>query len=104
MNKIMKIKNKEGNMEENPTKIAEVFVDYFENILNNFESSNRSAQEKMLKAIPRIITEEDNLPLNKPFTLEEIKSTLFNINPDKCPRPKRFQAFLFSKMLGNFRG
>ena len=49
----------------------------------------------MLKEIPRLITVEDNLSLNKPFTLEEIKTSLFNLNPNKSLGPDGFQAFFF---------
>jgi len=53
----------------------------------------------MLKEIPKFITKNDYKSFNKPFTLKEIKTTLFNINPDKSPRPNGFQAFFFQKYL-----
>ena len=44
-----------------------------------------------------MIIATDNLALNKPFSIEEIKMTLFNLNPDKSPGPDGFQAFFFQK-------
>ena len=51
----------------------------------------------MLKAIPKVITTDDNKSLNKLFTLQEIKMNLFNINPNKSLGPNGFQAFFFQK-------
>ena len=64
-------------------------------IINNFDFSNRLSQETMLQGIPKLITAEDNHFLNKPFTLEEIKMALFNLNPDKPQGLDGFQAFFF---------
>ena len=94
-NNISKIKNLQGEQMENPKKIAEIFVDYFKDTLNNFDSSNRVDQEEMLKSITKLITEEDNRILNKPFSLQEVKVALFNINPDNSLGPDGFQAFFF---------
>ena len=51
----------------------------------------------MLKTIPKVISSNNNKALNKPFILQEIKTDLFNINPDKSPGPDGFQAFFFQK-------
>ena len=75
----------------------DTFVTHFKNILNNFEGSNKMAQDKMLNYIPKLISEEDNKFLNKPITLEEVKSVVFNMKPDKSPGPDGFQAFFFQK-------
>ena len=68
-----------------------------QDILNNYEGSNRTTQDKLLKVIPKIVTTEDNKVLNKPITLEEVKSVVFSINLDKSPGPDGFQAFFFQK-------
>lgn len=78
-------------------EIVGIFVDYFKDILNSYGSSNQIAQEEMLKEKPKIITTEDNKSLNKPFSRQNMKTTLFNINLDKSPRPDGFQAFFFQK-------
>lgn len=95
--KILKVKDPLGNTIENLDKIAEIFVSHFQNILNNYDNSNRVAQEKMLKAIPRVVTLEDNKTLNKPISLEEVRLVLFNMNPDKSLGPDRFQTFFYQK-------
>ena len=40
--------------------LLKFFVDYLKNILNNFEFSNRIAQERMLESIPKLVSIEDN--------------------------------------------
>lgn len=72
-------------------------MSHFQNILNNLESSNKLAQDKMLKNIPSIITKEDNKTLNKPISMEEVKVAIFSMHPDKSPRPDGFYAFFFQK-------
>lgn len=80
---IKKIKDGPGNLTENPNLIVEIMVNHFHKILNNFESSNMKAQDKMLATIPSLISVEDNKNLNKPITLDEVKTTLFSMNLDK---------------------
>ena len=75
---------------EKPSEIADIFVTHFKNVLNNYEGSNKVAQDKMLKVIPRLISDEDNKFLNKPISLEEVKSVVFNMNPNKSPGPDGF--------------
>ena len=94
---ITKISDGVGNLTDKPNQIAEIMVDHFHKILNNFESSNKTAQDKMLMTIPSLITVEDNKSLNKPISLDEVKSAIFSMNPDKSPGPDGFQAFFFQK-------
>ena len=89
----MKIKDPLGTTTENPDKIADIFVSHFHNILNNFDSSNMIAQEKMLEDIPKVVSIEDNKALNSPISLKEVKFVLFNMNSDSSPDPNGFQAF-----------
>ena len=71
-------------------------------MLNNLESSNKLAQDKMLENIPSILKKEDNKNINKPITMEEVKMALFSMNSDNSPGPDGFHAFFFPEMLGNY--
>ena len=51
----------------------------------------------MLKFIPKIISSEDNKELNKLITLDEVRSVVFNMNPEKSLGPDCVQAFFFQK-------
>ena len=89
-NKIVSIKNHLGTQVEKPSNIVDTFVTHFKNILNKYEGSNKVAQDKMLKCIPKLISTEDNKFLNKPITLKEVKSVVFKMNLDKSPSPYGF--------------
>ena len=96
-NNITSIKDQQGINTEKSGEIAGIFVNYFKGILNNQQSSNLAAQSRLLKVIPKIVSQEDNIDLNKPITLEEVRKTVFEMNPDKSPGPDGFQAFFFQK-------
>ena len=96
-NKITSLINHRGERTNNPTEIANTLVEYFQKLLNNYDGSNKEAQTKMLSSIPKLITPEDNNMLNKPITLEEVRLSVFSMNPDKSPGPDGFQAFFFQK-------
>ena len=96
---ITHIKDKEGNMISEPSKLNDELIKYFRECLNNYDTSDLCTQREMLQGIPKIISDDDNIFLNKPFTLEEIKAALFSINPDKSPARKVFKHF-FTKNAG----
>ena len=97
LNKITSISTPQGSRTENPLEIADTIVSHFKNLLNNYEGSNREAQVRMLKFIPKLVSVEDNKNLNRPISLEEVRTVVFNMSPDKSPGPDGFQAFFFQK-------
>lgn len=97
LNRITSISTLQGSHTDNLLEIANTIVSYFKNLLNNYEGSNREAQSRMLKFIPKLVTVEDKKNFNRPIYLEEVRTVVFNMNPDKSPGPDRFQAFFFQK-------
>lgn len=97
MNRINKIKLVSGDFSDNPELIAKSVVEYFETILNNSEGSKWTKENKFLKHIPKLISKEHNLMLNKKLTLEEVELALFQMGPDKAPGPDGFPAHFFQK-------
>lgn len=95
INTISRIKDQSDSEIDNPSKIAKTFVNYFQTLLNNLEGSNKLEQDLLLKEIPKILTAEDNKLLNQPFSLEEVKQVVFNLDPEKSPGPDGFQAFFY---------
>ena len=51
----------------------------------------------MLKFIPKLFTTKDTKILDRPITMDEVQTMVFNMSPDKSPRPDGFQAFFFKK-------
>jgi len=47
------------------------------------------------KNIPRMVNEEDNATLLKPFTEEEINNVIWKIEPDKAPGPDGFSIHFY---------
>ena len=45
-----------------------------------------------LSEIPNMINDDDNLMLNSPVSIREIKKSLFKMDPDKAPGPDGFTA------------
>lgn len=95
--KITSIMNTQGSRTENPQEIADTIITYFKNLLNNYEGSKRAAQNRMLEFIPKLVTKEDNKKINEPITLEEVRTVVFSMSPDKSSGPNGFQAFFFQK-------
>ena len=94
---ITQIKDNSGSTINNLVEIAQIFVTYYENLLNIYDSSNLTKQKIMLNNIPKVITKFDNKELNKPFTKEEIKLALFKLSLDISPGPDGFETFFFQK-------
>lgn len=66
-------------------------------MLNNYDYSKGVVQHKMIFIIPKIITNEDNKILKKPFYMDEIKNSLLKMNLDKPLGLDGFKAFFFKK-------
>lgn len=97
INRIVKIKTPEGCITEDPDQIATVIINFYKSLLNNIEAVDLNAQNDMLKAKPKLITESDNKIMNNKLSLEEVKTAVFQLHPDKAPRPDGFQAGFFQK-------
>ena len=48
-------------------------------------------------AAPGLVTQDESFKLIQPFTLEEIKSAVFEMNPDKAPGPDGFSMVFYQK-------
>ena len=49
-----------------------------------------------LSKIPNLISDEDNLLLNNPVSIREIKKSLYKMDPDKAPGPDGFTARFYT--------
>lgn len=86
-------------MVEDPTTISYTLVSYYQNVLNNWGSFDQVAQYTLLNLIPRVITNDHNIMLNKIFLKEETKEALFQMHSDKALNPYGFKAFFLSEMM-----
>lgn len=93
-NYIGSIRNDEGIPQTDQKSIEVTIQKYYDNL---FKSQNPSAEdiEKITRCINPSVTGEMNRFLIKPFTSEEVRKALFDLNPSKAPGPDGFSALFF---------
>ncbi|XP_060201107.1 uncharacterized protein LOC132629772 [Lycium barbarum] len=80
---LKKIKNGEGNWIEGD-RIAQEAISYFENI---FTEDNNNNDFSKLSCLPKIVSMEDNEMLCSIPTMQELKDTVFSMDPGSAPGP-----------------
>lgn len=90
VNRIAKIKTKYGDLSCNQEIIRAEAIDYFKNIFNNQEGSRLTSRNEVLKCIMKILNKDQNQVLNAKFSKIETEKALFQMNPEKAPRPDGF--------------
>lgn len=76
INRISKIKIRNGSEVEDPKLISKEAVDFFSNILNIDLSPHCSDQDKILKFIPKLLSKEHTHGLTAKFSLSEVEAAL----------------------------
>lgn len=97
INHISHIKNEQGNKVETHEGIEAEFLKYFEKAHQEPDINRMPAINKVIKNIPRIITEEHNSLLLKPINLEEVEEAMWNLKEGKAPGPDGFTSNFFHK-------
>lgn len=69
-------------------------VDYFTEL---FTSSNPPSYEPVLQSIRPKVTEAMNRSLTFKITKEEVRETIYSINPESAPGPYGFSSLFFQK-------
>ncbi|XP_073041940.1 uncharacterized protein [Primulina eburnea] len=83
-----------GELCSEPQGMVEINVYYF----SNFFNSNGPSPEEMapfLDCVQSKVTHQMNQMLCAPFTDHEVKKALFDMHPDKSPRPDGLPATFF---------
>eukprot|EP00253_Pinus_taeda_P008343 PITA_08343 len=97
INYITHIKNEQGDKIETHEGIEEEFLNYFKKAHQEPNIDKMPAINKLLKKIPRIITEEHNSLLIKPISLQEVKEAVKNLKEGKVPGPDGFTSNFLHK-------
>eukprot|EP00253_Pinus_taeda_P004868 PITA_04868 len=89
-NKILELKNSEGELLRNHNKISASLSDHFSLIAQELEINREVAIKEITNAIPKSITEEQNWALRRTITMEEVKEVVRSMPSDKAPGPDGF--------------
>lgn len=96
-----------GKWLNNEVDIQNERVKFFSSLLSApIHKSNQIGvdREDMLQAISTLVTDQDNVQLNKLFTLDEMKAVVFSLKANKVPGPNGFTTLFFQKcwdFIGN---
>ncbi|XP_026430512.1 uncharacterized protein LOC113327547 [Papaver somniferum] len=85
-------KDSDGNVISDQKQIAECLVNHFQ---KKFEEQSVTVKEELLEAVPQLIDEEDQKYLDEIFSIEEIKKTVFDMDPESSPGPDGFSGFFY---------
>ncbi|XP_026419721.1 uncharacterized protein LOC113315677 [Papaver somniferum] len=91
-NFISELEDGNGNILSDQGKIAEVLVKHYE---EKFAFQPILIEDSLLNAIPEVITQEDQDMLDKLPDEEEIRTTIFNMDPDSFPGPDGFPGCFY---------
>ncbi|KAF7842396.1 reverse transcriptase [Senna tora] len=89
-NKILKIKNANGDWLDHEELIVVCVNDYFENI---FKHSGPRDLSPVLDYVDSLVTSEDNTALCLPATAEEVRVAAFELGGSKAPGPDGYSAY-----------
>ena len=95
------IQNQHGNWVEDIGEVAEVAINYFETI---FPSGTYERMEECLNTVPQRMNIDMKEELTRPYSVEEVKATLFQMGPTKALGSDSMNALFYQKfwyIVGN---
>lgn len=90
VNKILSLKNDQGESIENHQDIATLITEHFNNIAQEPEIDRTEATGNLIKSIPESISNEQNQALSREISLEEVEEAVKEMPNDKAPGPDGF--------------
>ena len=95
MNHIKCLQDDTGAWQDDPQKIKELVVDYYQHLFSEECATNQAGQPRAAEfpsLSPTFLRE-----LEKPFTREDVQLALQGMHPYKAPGPDGFQAVFFQR-------
>ncbi len=93
-NSLMGLMDKEGHWHQDPDKMEEIAVEYFDDI---FTSTNPLDLESCTEGIERFVTNAMNHSLTCVFREEKVDKAIQQMHPFKAPGPNGFPAAFYQK-------
>eukprot|EP00253_Pinus_taeda_P023359 PITA_23359 len=89
-NRILELKNSEGEILRNHNEISALLVDHFSRIAHEPGINREASIKEITNAIPKSITEEQNWALRRTITMEEVEEEVRSMPSDKALGPDGF--------------
>ncbi|KAL0310290.1 UNVERIFIED_CONTAM: hypothetical protein Scaly_2942400 [Sesamum calycinum] len=88
--RIFQISDDDGNEQTEPNIISSIFVDFFQGLLGG-DRTDRAIDLRYLRPWARhILTDNEARDIIRHVTIDEVKTTFFDIEEDKAPGPDGF--------------
>ncbi|XP_062011572.1 uncharacterized protein LOC133728174 [Rosa rugosa] len=95
-NRVKGLVKEDGKWTNEPSEVTDILVRYYEDIFHA-ESSDPLATDMVLDCIQPRVTESMNAALMAPYSDDEIKRALFQMQPSKSPGPDGMSPCFFQK-------
>ncbi|KAL0296229.1 UNVERIFIED_CONTAM: hypothetical protein Sradi_6675000, partial [Sesamum radiatum] len=93
--RVLQISDDDGNEQTYPTIISSIFVDFFQGLLGGARTERVLDLQYLRPWARHILTEEEARAIIRPVTIDEVKTTFFDIEEDKAPGPDGFSSGFF---------
>jgi len=94
-NNITLLQNRQGEHLEKHEDIEQELLTHFRRVHRETETDWLRTIEKIIKIIPKIVTEEHNQILLRPISLQEVETTMRQLKVGKAPEPDDFTSDFF---------
>ena len=94
-NNITHIQNEQGTRVEKHEEIELELLNYFKQAHQEPQADRTQAIEKIIRNIPKFITEEHNQLLLKPINLKEVENAVHQLKEGKAQGPDGFTSNFF---------
>jgi hypothetical protein len=94
-NKILKIRDQDGIERESHQDIENTLVKHFQEIAKEPNLDRTEAIQRIVRHIPKLVTEEHNVNLCKPISKEEVDQVIQEMPNGKAPGPDGFTVDFF---------
>ncbi|KAL2922690.1 hypothetical protein RDABS01_014181 [Bienertia sinuspersici] len=94
--RILEIKDKDGNVKGDPTSINKAFEEFYIDLLGTAHGNRMNIKHEIIN-LGACLNEEQVSSLIREFTNEEIKRALFSIPGSKAPGPDGFNSTFYKE-------
>jgi hypothetical protein len=91
-NKIVGLRNNNGEWHSNPTQVQTMLISYFQEL---FQTSNPCSIDSMLQYVPSVVTDAMNETLTRPYTAMEVNVALKQMKPMTAPGADGLPPFFY---------